>query len=123
MSLPFSKKTAPALKQFPLQTAQKQIPPELAKVLKKIRTQAGSDMIADNSHVLQPLRERFARTFKRGSVADAFDHGDDILGSIMSENPTFSAVVPIVLNPSDGKGVELIGSGVLIRIINRTFLL
>src|SRR5207245_9667086 len=43
--------------------------------------------------------------------------------SIMNDNPNFSAVPPIVLNPSDGKGVELIGSGVLIRIINRTFLL
>src|SRR5206468_8756036 len=40
-----------------------------------------------------------------------------------NDNPTFSAVVPIILSPSDAKGPEVIGSGVLIRIINRTFLL
>lgn len=56
-------------------------------------------------------------------MADAFQHQVEMMNEIMCKNPTFSSTVPVALEPHGSQKLELIGSGVLLRIVNRTFLL
>lgn len=67
--------------------------------------------------------DRFESQFKGGSLAEAFILANSICGDVLHSNPTFSATIPIILNPENGKGTEAIGSGVLLRIVDRVFLL
>ena len=95
---------------------------EVARFFQKIIRKEGDDM-ADRARVYAPLRERFIESFKGGSFADAYAQFQKMFGEITSQNPSFTATVPIVLDNCGGRELGMIGSGVLLRICNRAFLL
>lgn len=122
-ALPLPKKAAASIWDVPLEVGQQQTPKELARVLQKTLQNMGPDIAADISRVLAPLKNRFAAQLQGGSIADAFTRFEEIQTSIMNGNPTFAATVPILLERTDAQRPEPIASGVLIRILDRTFLL
>src|SRR6266568_110186 len=122
-TLPLPKKAAASIRAVTLTDARKKLPHEFARVLKKTLQKIGVDIATDYAHVFAPLKSRFSDEFHEGSVAGGFAHADTILTSILDNNPTFAATAPIVLDRFDTQKSELIASGVLMRIINRTFLL
>jgi len=121
--LPFPRKMAAAIRDMPLSLMQGKPPHELTQALKKTFRNVGDDFAADHAKIHSPLMQRFQEEFQGISFADAFQHWSRMLNEIMCSNPTFSATVPVVLERFDTKKLEVIGSGVLIRIMNRTFLL
>ncbi|MBI1177701.1 hypothetical protein GC207_09720 [bacterium] len=122
-ALPLPRKAAAAIREVPLVVGQKKVPAELAPVLKKTLQNVGPDIVADISQVFAPLRKRFAAQLEGCSIAEAFTRLSEIETSILNENPTFAATVPVVLERTNTRKSELIASGVLIRIVDRTFLL
>jgi hypothetical protein len=120
---PLPKKVTESIKDVPADAGREHPPAELTRFLKKTVRNMGTDIAHDFSHVFSHLRKRFADEFKGGSIADAFKHAGEINGAILRGNPTFSATIPVVVQRFDTQKPEVIGSAVLIRIVNRTFLL
>ncbi len=119
--LPLPKKVAEAVKNAPSKGAK--APEELQRLLKQLTQTTGTDLLADIEVMYSPLKERFAKEFKGGTMAEAFEHFWNMEGQILRENQTFEATIPIILERSDSGRREAIGSAVLMRIENRTFLL
>jgi hypothetical protein len=71
----------------------------------------------------ESLIKRYADDLRTESLEEAWGRCEKIIEGVTNENPTFSSTVPVVLEPSNGKRIELVGSGVLIRILDRVFLL
>ena len=121
--LPLPKKAAASIKGVPSGVRGEDLPSELVRVLKKLVRNAGPEAVADYAQIYSPLRKRCAAEGKPGSLAEELGQYRKVLEDITSDNPTFSATVPIVLERGGTQWPELIASGVLIRIVNRTFLL
>jgi len=121
--LPFPRKVAAIIRDMPLKRVQEKPPHELTQTLKRTFREVGDDFLADYAKIHSPLIKRFQEEFKGASVADAFEHVHKMQYEIMCNNSTFSATVPILLERSSKNKPEVIGSGVLVRIVNRTFLL
>ncbi len=117
------KKVAAAIKDISLDEAKKKLPAELARHFEKIRQKVGSDLEVDLARAFSHLKNRSADDFKEGSPGKIRATDGDIQGAILHDNPTFAATVPIALDRLSAQKAELIGSGVLIRICDRTFLL
>jgi len=98
-------------------------PEKLLQFFKRVDRNLASDRLASRSNVFASLAERFSNELKNLSFGDALAKTQNILGAIVDRNPTFSATVPILLERFDTQKPELIGSGVLLRIANRVFLL
>ncbi|MBI3414577.1 MAG: hypothetical protein HY043_04530 [Verrucomicrobia bacterium] len=121
--LPFPKKVVHSLKNVPHDVGKEQPPAEWTRFRKKSLQNMGVDISDDLSQVFSPLRERFDERFKGGLVEDALKCAGEIYSAIIRGNPTFAATVPVVLERFDRSKPEVIGSAVLIRIVNRPFLL
>lgn len=121
--LPFPKKAVASIEGVPRMEAKKNLPTEMSRVLQKSLQSMGEDMASDIAHVFAPLEKRCSEEFKNGSLADTLADAGDMLGIILRDNPTFSSTIPVVLNRSNSGKCELVGSGVLIQILDRTFLL
>jgi len=117
------KKVAAAVKNVPLSVARKKLPRPLALYLQKVTKKVGADFVSDVSQVFSHLKNRGADDFQEGSIAKKYARDGKMLRAIIHDNPTFSSTVPIALERFNSQKSELIGSGVLIRICNRTFLL
>ncbi len=121
--LPLPKKAAASIRDASLDVGHALVPKELAHALHRTLQNVGPDIAADISRVFAPLQERFAAQLQGGSIADAFIRLTEIETSILNGNPTFAATVPILLERTNEQRPEQIASGVLIRILARTFLL
>jgi hypothetical protein len=122
-AFPLPKKAAASIEGVPSGARGQDLPTEFARVLKKVVQKAGPEAVADCAQVYSPLQKRFAAEAKGGSLAGDLVKVRNLLDTITRDNPTFSATVPIVLERPGTQGPELIASGVLVRIIDRTFLL
>jgi hypothetical protein len=122
-AFPLPKKAAASIKGVPSGVRGETLPTELLRHLKKTLHNIGADAVADYAQIFSPLKERLAAEAKPGSLAEELEQTRRVLEAITRDNPTFSATVPIVLERPDAQRPELIASGVLIRIVNRTFLL
>ncbi|HLX95706.1 MAG TPA: hypothetical protein VKU37_08170 [Verrucomicrobiae bacterium] len=117
------KKVAAAIKDVPLSEARKKLPGDLARHFEKMRQKRGADLESDILHVFSHLKNRSADDFQDGSVAQSCARDGDIAGAILYDNPTFKATAPIAFRRPNASESELIGSGVLIWISGRVFLL
>ncbi|MEO7300385.1 MAG: hypothetical protein ABI042_17605 [Verrucomicrobiota bacterium] len=117
------KKIAATIKNVTLESARKKLPDELANYFQKVQKKLGADFLPDISRALIHLRKRSASDFEEGSIAQSLARNGKITSAIMHDNPTFAATVPVALQRFTQQKSELIGSGVLIRIYDRTFLL
>jgi hypothetical protein len=117
------KKVAAAVKDIPLAELGRKMPDELARYLEKIRQKVGVDLEADISKAFSHLKNHSADEFQEGSIAKMRAQDGDMEAAILHDNPTFAATVPVALDRFNTHKSELIGSGVMIRICNRTFLL
>jgi hypothetical protein len=122
-AFPLPKKAAASIKGVPSGVRGKDLPSEFVRTIKKVIQNAGPDAVADYTQIYSPLRKRCAAEAKPGSLAEELGQARKVLEAITRENPTFSATVPIVLERLGTQRPELIASGVLVRITNRTFLL
>jgi hypothetical protein len=121
--LALPKKVIAATKNLSANVAREELPDELMRNLKKVVRDVGWDYGPHYSRVFAPLFKRAQETFKKGLLNEQYRHIQEILRSVVDRNPTFSSTVPIVLQSSDQGKVEQVGSGALIRIIDKTFLL
>ena len=121
--LPLPKKAAASIKGVPSGLRGENLPSELVRALKRTLQNIGADAAADLAQIFSPLRKQWAAQGKAASLAEELEQAKESLCSITSGNPTFSATVPIVLERAGAQRPELIASGVLVRIVNRTFLL
>lgn len=117
------KKVAASIKNTSLAEVRKKLPDELAKHFKKLIKKYGKDIESDISQVFPHLAKRGPSDFSDGSIAQSLACKGFIDCAILHANPTFAATVPIAYERWNSNRSELIGSGVLIRIGNRTFLL
>lgn len=73
--------------------------------------------------IIAPLVERFIGNFQNNSPEEVLNKVGSIVSEIYKNNQTFKATIPVYLRESAAKIPELVGSGVLVRIRNRIFLL
>lgn len=118
---PLPRKAAKAITGVPAGVRGADLPSELLRVLKRVLQHTGPEVASDLAEALSPLQGRV--TANPQSLADQFDQFHAVMDTVTAENPTFSSTVPIVLQRHDNRPPEPIASGVLIRIIDRTFLL
>jgi hypothetical protein len=121
--LPFATKLAGVIRDMPLRLVQEKCPHELTQALKKTLENLGIEFAAEYAQIYSPLIKRFQDEFQGVSFANAFEHVVKIINETMCNNSTFSATVPVVLKRFDMQKPEVIGSGVLVRIVDRTFVL
>ena len=121
--IPLPKKALASIKGVSLAAAKSNPPAELSRALDNTLQKMGRDIVEADRRVFAALGRRFANEFKDGTVVDGFRHVAATIDAIMHGNPTFGATVPIILKRDGAQRPESIGSGVLIRILDRTFLL
>ena len=121
--LPLPKKAAAPAKSIPLHFEGKEFPSEVMRALRKSFQRLSAKELADGAEMFSRLRKRFGGEFRGSSVAEVFEYTDQVFGAVLRDYTTFSATVPVLLQRSDERRPELVGSGVLMRIINRVFLL
>jgi hypothetical protein len=122
-AFPLPRKVAASIKGVPSGVRGEAIPSELLRHLKKTLHKIGADAVADYAQIFSPLKERLDADAKAGSLAEELGQVRSLLEAITRDNPTFSATIPIALDRPGTRRLELIASGVLVRIVDRTFLL
>jgi hypothetical protein len=120
---PLPRKAAASIKGVAAGVRGESLPRELLHALKKALRKVGPEALADYAEICAPLRQPRTGEAKAGSLAEELERAGDVLEAITRDNPTFEATVPIVLERQDTQKPELIASGVLVRILHRTFLL
>ena len=103
--------------------APKKVPDKLLRIFNKSLQRTGGNLAPDQSRIFAPLRERFSREILKSSTGERLDQFSEILNAIYTDNPTFSATIPILLWCFGARSPELIGSGVVVRVNGLTFLL
>lgn len=121
--LALPKKVLASIQDVPAGTKKKNLPKLFVRYLEKIIDDVGWDYGPQHARVFAPLHKHASETFKGGSLAEEDRHLQETLRSVVKDNPTTSATVPIVWESPDGETADQIGSGVLIRIADRVFLL
>jgi hypothetical protein len=121
--LALPKKVVAAIKNLPANTEREKLPSELVVSIKKAIDDIGWDYGPQYSRVFAPLFKRARDTFEGNSLIEQDRHIQEMLRSVVNDNPTFSSTVPIILESPDRRKAEQVGSGVLTRIVARVFLL
>jgi hypothetical protein len=117
------KKAAASIAAMTIGGIQQKPPVELGRFLLNLRRHVGRERIADLTRVIAPLTHRGRKKLHpKAPAAESFALAANAFDAVLRESNTFSATVPIVLHRFNSAQRELIGSGVLLRIVNRTFL-
>ena len=119
----FPKKAAAAIKGVPAGVRGRNLPSDFLRVIKRAVEKMGPKAVADHAEIYSVLQNRWAAGPKAGSLVEELEQARKVIDAITRDNPTFSATVPIVLERRHSRRPELIGSGVLVRIVDCTFLL
>jgi hypothetical protein len=98
-------------------------PKELSDFIEKTISEIDPDTAREFSKVLRPLSRKFVDSFRGGTIADEIECFINLMGEICQTNQTCFATIPVLLERLDSQRPELVGSGVLIKLSDRTFLL
>jgi len=101
----------------------RKVPSKLLRIYKRSVQQKGLSPPLDRAVIIAPLVERFIGEFHSNLPGEVLERGGKIIDEIYQNNPTFKATIPIYLKEVGAKYPELVGSGVLVRILNQIFLL
>jgi hypothetical protein len=121
--LALPKKVLASVKDIPANTKKEKLPKPLVRYLEKIIDDVGWDYGSQQARVFAPLFKRASDTFKGNSFVEEDRHLQEILRAVVNDNATNSSTVPIIWESPDRSRAEQVGSGVLIRIVDRIFLL
>lgn len=121
--LALPKKVLASIENIPANTKKENLPKPLVRHLEKIIDDIGWDYGPHNTRVFAPLHKRARETFQGNSLAEEDRHLQEILRTVVRDNPTTSATVPIIWESPNREKAEQIGSGVLIQIVDEVFLL
>ena len=106
---------------LPLHTKKEELPVELLRFFKKVVERAGLEAGDENAPQFATLKE-LAKKLQGHTLADLLSQFTELQNTITLNTPTFSATLPLILDSRPGIS-QLVGSGVLIRISDRTFVL